>query len=129
MQFALEMGYCGPRGIPHWHFLGGPNVWTQHDRDAALWWLVHERERCGSCGTRPREWDPKQGGDLRAYEPKTEDCRGCAALARGEADLEHEKKERRAPAGAKVVLHRIAAYRPDHDHEIGGRASAADQVR
>jgi hypothetical protein len=98
------MAYCGPRGLPHLHFLGGPAQWTQHDREAALWWLMHERQRCSSCGTRQEEWDPKQGGQLQAYEPKIDRCAGCAALERGQKDLEHEQKERRAPSGARVIL-------------------------
>lgn len=100
------MAYCGPRGIPRLHFLGGPNRWTQHDRDAALWWLLHERQRCSSCGTRPAEWDPKQGGHLQAYQPKIERCAGCAAVERGQADLERAQKEKQAASGSRVTLRR-----------------------
>jgi hypothetical protein len=67
------MAYCGPRALPHSEFL----AWRRSDRDKALWWVIHERQRCQSCGTRPEEWNPKQGGDLHAYTAEAVHCRGC----------------------------------------------------
>lgn len=90
-QVQLEMSYCGPRGISHSHFLGGPPVWTALDRDLALWWEIHRREACPSCGTRPDEWDPKVGGDLHAYEAQPVHCRGCEVTAQGEDWLERNR--------------------------------------
>jgi hypothetical protein len=80
----MEMAYCGPRGIPHGHFLGGPNEWTQLDRDKALWWSIHEAQKCSSCGTRDEEWDPAQGGSIHAYRAESHICWGCVTTAAGE---------------------------------------------
>ena len=82
------MEYCGPRGIPHLHFLGGPPEWTQHDRDAAVWWLIHQRQTCPGCGTRPEEWKD----DPDAYVPDPVHCRGCEVKARGDDDFAKAKK-------------------------------------
>jgi hypothetical protein len=78
------MAYCGPRGIPHSHFLGGPPVWTREDRDKALWWHIHELGRCPECGTRYDEWDPTKGGHDHAYVHELRKCWGCVEKAKGE---------------------------------------------
>lgn len=74
------MAYCGPRGLPLLHFLGGPPGWTQHDRDAALAWLIRERRRCQGCGTLREDWDRAAGGHPHAYRAERSQCPGCAAL-------------------------------------------------
>lgn len=71
------MAYCGPRGIPHWHFLGGPAVWTDHDRHAALSWFIQDRRRCPSCGTDPEDWSEAKGGDRNAFVTEEAVCLGC----------------------------------------------------
>jgi hypothetical protein len=89
-----------PRGIPHSVFLGrivgpGEPQFLAADRDKALWWTVHERQRHGPCGTRPDEWDPEQGGDLHAYEAVPVHCRGCEVAAQGDDWLERNRKNMR----------------------------------
>lgn len=96
------MDYCAPRGIPHSHFLGGPPVWTHEDREKALWWLILDREKCSSCGTRPDEWDPAKGGHDHAYLPDLRKCYGCATKADGEKKLDEKKHG----AGTWVALTR-----------------------
>lgn len=97
--FALEMAYCGPRGIPHSVFAG----WSEHDRDAALSWLAWSREVCASCGTHPAEWDPSRGGDRHAYGSGLHHCPGCEARHRGERDLA-KARPGEVRAGTTVVL-------------------------
>lgn len=79
-------------------FLG----WSRHDRDAALWWLIHDRQRCPSCGTRPDEWDPAKGGDLHAYAASAVHCRGCQVLA--PAQEEFDKQQASYPRGTTIQL-------------------------
>lgn len=94
------MGYCGPRGIPHSHFLGGPAVWSQADRDKALWWHMHQLESCPSCGTRKGDWDE----DREAFAAEFVHCRGCEVLGRAQKDLDdHPKQFRR---GTRAELRR-----------------------
>lgn len=88
------MDYCGPRGIPHSHFLGGLNEWTPDDYQKALAWQLHEQRRCSSCGTHPDEWDPEQGGDPHAYEAGLTHCRGCEVNAKAtDLHTEHTKQK------------------------------------
>lgn len=90
-QLALEMAACARLGISHSHFLGGPPVFTQADRDKAVWYEIHERTRCPSCGTRPEEWDPEQGGHDHAYTWEIHRCWGCAEKAKGDAEITRKK--------------------------------------
>ena len=61
------MAYCGPRGIPHSWFLGGPYQWTELDRVKAIAWDRHRAESCNRCGAHPDDWiDPETG---RPYDP------------------------------------------------------------
>lgn len=79
------MRYCGPRGIPHSHFLGGPPVWSALDRDKALWWLIHDSETCPECGTRPEEWaewEPEDGDRGKPYLAELRKCWGCQERSR-----------------------------------------------
>jgi hypothetical protein len=103
------MEYCGPRGIPHSIFLGrvvgpGSPQWTVDDRDKALWWMIHDREKCPNCGTRHEEFDPEQGGDLHAYEWKYTHCRGCEILAQGQDSLEKNRKNGSLRRGTSIRL-------------------------
>lgn len=91
------MAVCVKYRISHSHFLGGPAVWTDTDRDKAIWWHVRESERCGSCGTRKAEWD----ADKHAYVAKKVRCPGCEAKERAEASI--SKDEGR---GIHVEMHR-----------------------
>ncbi len=50
------MAYCGPRGIPYLHFLGGPNEWGDLSRDSAVAWQARENRRCEGCGQIREEW-------------------------------------------------------------------------
>lgn len=73
----LELSVCREYKIPHGFFLGGPLVWSQSDRDKAIWQYIREKEKCPNCNTREAEWDPLQGGDRQAYGVRTARCRGC----------------------------------------------------
>lgn len=84
------MAYCGPLGIPHSHFLGGPNRWTPLDQAKALWWKTFEAQRCPSCGTRDEEWDPERGGSIRAYIPVEHQCLGCVVRSGPEKDVQKD---------------------------------------
>lgn len=84
------MAACARLGISHSHFLGGPDVFTRTDRDLAVWFEIYEGERCPSCGTRPNEWDPEQGGHDHAYVAKLHKCYGCAERARAEKRITKE---------------------------------------
>ncbi|GAA4849754.1 hypothetical protein GCM10023403_10690 [Pseudonocardia benzenivorans] len=86
------MDYCGPRGIPHSHFLGGPPQWTDEDRDKALWWLIHDNAKCPNCGTRPDEWDPAKGGHDHAYLAELHKCWGCDTSAGAEQAIDEKDR-------------------------------------
>ena len=95
----LELDYCVPRGIPHSVFLG----WDRDDRDKALWWLIHQRQTCSACGTRPEQWDEAQGGDLHAYAAEPYHCRGCEVMAQGEEWFGRHQKEMRRGTSMRLV--------------------------
>lgn len=100
----LEISYCAPRGIPHSVFLGrvveqGDPQWLDADRDKALWWLIHERMTCQSCGTRPDEWDD----DLHAYSSEPTHCRGCEVKAQGDEWFDNHRKEFRRGTSMQFV--------------------------
>lgn len=98
------MAYCGPLGIPDSHFLGGPALWTQDDRDKALAWQEMDRLTCRGCGTRPEEWNPNKGGDRNAYVAEVQVCPGCEVRERGETDL--NDPGRKAMRGKRLVMRR-----------------------
>ncbi len=104
------MAYCGPRGLPHSFFLGGPHAWTQDDRDKALAWQELDRQSCPSCGTRAEEWNPEHGGHPRAYAAEHTSCDGCAAI-----DRAHDSKDFEGLRGHKI---RLRARTPDELAEI-----------
>lgn len=57
--------------------MGGPNVWTQTDRDKAEQYVQWKNGTCKGCGTRDEWWDPDQGGDRFAFVVETHRCPGC----------------------------------------------------
>jgi hypothetical protein len=102
------MDYCGPGRLPRSEFLG----WAKDDRDAALLWVLRNRERCAGCGTHPDEWDPDKGGHPQAFLAALHHCPGCAALEvrNKRADTERQKGE--IGAGVHVVLRRPKPKEP-----------------
>lgn len=66
--------------------------------------LVRERQRCPSCGTRPEEWDPEQGGHRRAYLAQADICRGCEAIESRQSFITDEQRQNNR--GLRVVLAR-----------------------
>lgn len=99
------MAYCGPKGIPDSHFLGGPLVWTDLDREKALAWQALEAEKCSGCGTRPAEWNENKGGRRDAYTADLDVCLNCAQIERmrNTAQTSPDYKDRR---GLRIVLKR-----------------------
>ncbi|MDN5853522.1 MAG: hypothetical protein L0K86_11885 [Actinomycetia bacterium] len=76
-------------------------MFTRTDRDKAVWFEVHERERCPSCGTRADEWDPAKGGHDDAYVWELRKCWGCHTKAEGEKRIKDSHG-----AGVTVALTR-----------------------
>lgn len=74
------MAYCGPRGLPRSHFLGGPDRWTSADRDAALTWQAQQDRTCPDCRTIP--------GDDDSREWFVAVCPGCEQMERAAAQLQ-----------------------------------------
>lgn len=95
------MAYCGPRALPHSEFLS----WRREDRDKALWWVIHERTRCSSCGTRPDEFE----GDMNAFAAVPVHCRGCEIQAAADEEFEKHRKEYRR--GTTIQLRRAEVAR------------------
>lgn len=92
------MSYCAEHAVPHSHFLGGPDEWTETDRAKVIAFTIERGERCSMCGTAPWEWV----ADPNAYMATTEICLGCQrrdALAEDNA-----AKEGGQPKGSRVVL-------------------------
>lgn len=78
--FRQWVDFCYAHGIPYEHFLGGKDRWTEYSRDIVTMRAMEDLERCSQCGTREEEWNPKQGGDIHAYYPRTTLCLGCKAI-------------------------------------------------
>lgn len=78
-------------------------MWTDEDRDKAIWHAKYKAERCSGCGTHPDEWNPNKGGDRQAYGAVEERCAGCAALEQHQEALSSRAKEDRV-RGVRVVL-------------------------
>lgn len=95
------MQVCESYRIPHSHFLGGPPIWTQLDRDKALWYAAWRAEMCPGCGTHPDEWDPAKGGSRTAYVAEQVRCPGCAASEQLRESIESQKVKDR---GVRVEL-------------------------
>jgi hypothetical protein len=98
----MEMAVCEAYRISHSHFLGGPDEWTQLDRDKAIWWQARQASVCQSCGTRPAEWDETEGGHPHAYKTEIAHCRGCQT--RTIADERFEKNRKKHRRGSYVRL-------------------------
>lgn len=94
------MAYCGPRGIPHSVFLGGPAGWTPDDRDKALAWQELDRQTCRGCGTRTEEWNPEHGGHRQAYDFDVVVCPGCEKKQHADAVMNSD--EWKGQRGAQV---------------------------
>lgn len=65
-----------------------------------MWWLIHQRQTCPNCGTRPEEWKD----DKDAYVPEARHCRGCEVKARADEDFERNRKKYRR--GTTIQLRR-----------------------
>lgn len=63
-------------GLLHSEFLRKP----KDDRDKAILRHIRKKSTCGTCGTRPEEWDPERGGDRHAYSGALGHCRGCQEI-------------------------------------------------
>lgn len=75
--------------------------WDADDRDKALSQYIRRRQACGSCGTRPEEWDETRGGDRNAYIADLHQCRGCEVTQAAEAAMTGDEGR-----GVRVVLKR-----------------------
>lgn len=84
---------CAAYGMPHSTFA----AWDRDDRDKAVWYEIHERER-HTCGTRPDDWDPERGGDIHAYTAELRVCDGCQRLAQA---------DRRIPEGERAYTYAV----------------------
>lgn len=88
------MEVCAKWGISPSHFHGGPNRWTKADRDKAIMWLIHDRERCGECGTHREKWFHADGKTRISPPPfvaKKTRCPGCEAKQRAEASIRKDE--------------------------------------
>jgi len=82
-------------------------VWTQQDRDKAIWHAKYKSETCSGCGTHPDEWDPEKGGDRHAYAAVESRCPGCAAIEQLQEAVESRPKNERI-RGVRVILKQAA---------------------
>jgi predicted Fe-S protein YdhL (DUF1289 family) len=93
--FRSEVALCTDTlHIPHSHFLGGPNTWTDLDRAKVRAYLAWKSEVCSGCGTHAAEWDPRRGGDRNAYIADLTYCPGCSRL--------HESREQEVDDEARA---------------------------
>jgi hypothetical protein len=86
-QLAEQLAYVVPLGIPHSHFLGGPNHWTDLDQDKALAWNREQRKQCATCKTRKDEWE----SDPDRYVGNIERCPGCERLEQEQENVQQMK--------------------------------------
>lgn len=86
-HLRLEMDYCAPAGLAHSRFLGGPDTWTDHDRELALAWTLRKQATC-RCGTRRDQW----ARDPQAFNAAYTDCPGCLELHRAERDIPEDQR-------------------------------------
>jgi hypothetical protein len=113
-RFCAEMAYCGPAGIPHSHFLGGPLTWTRDDQDKALAWQQSRREVCSGCGTFPDEWIDLETGRTVLEQPYVAEATHCWGCAEIEGHLAELRKNQGDLDGVTVRLRR---FDPDRDEE------------
>ena len=83
-----------PLGIPHSHFLGGPLVWTEQDRDKALAYRREMDKICKGCGVNPTDFDTDPDSWIGDFYV----CPGCARL---------EEERSNVPDDAKGVHYRL----------------------
>lgn len=102
-----EMDYCGPAGLPHSQFLGGPPVWTDTDRDLALAWDAMRRATCPRCRTRHDEW----ARDPDAYVVAQARDRGCELLEQAEREMEKVPADQRAGIHSYLEPRQVAEAR------------------
>ncbi|MCK2214293.1 hypothetical protein MF672_010890 [Actinomadura sp. ATCC 31491] len=106
------MAVCHHYRIPHSQFLS----WPADDRDKAIAYYVRERSRCGTCGTRPEEWDEARGGDRHAYYAVERWCGGCAQIEAMRASMPGDTGR-----GIKISLKPVARA-----EEVSRDAGSAD---
>ncbi|HEX2578616.1 MAG TPA: hypothetical protein VHK88_19895 [Aquihabitans sp.] len=70
------MAYCGPRGIPYLHWLGGRDLWDELSRAAAIAWAERDADRCPGCGLHRSDLPADPRHDL-PVEGAFFNCRGC----------------------------------------------------
>ena len=94
--------------VPHSHFLGGPNEWTDLDRAKVRAYREWRAEVCSGCGTHASEWDPKRGGDRNAYVATLTYCQGCSRL--------HESREQEVDDDARARgVHQVLMPRAEYE--------------
>jgi len=96
-------------------------MWTQLDRDKALWHAAWKALICTSCGTHPDEWDPKKGGARDAFIAVQHRCHGCAATEQAQAAMERDKQQQ-TQRGVRITLRRpkpAAGVKPGDDQGVG----------
>jgi hypothetical protein len=70
-----------------------------------LAWTLERASRCPECNTYYEEWDPKSGGHIHSYFPKSRTCLGCKAIQGAyAANSENAQNEGRKNHGFQVVL-------------------------
>jgi hypothetical protein len=102
------MDVCERYQIPYSTFLR----WDVDDRHKAVMHRMRKAGACQRCGTHPDEWDPTKGGFVDAYVADTDECKGCAAVERAQAEL-----DKRPQPGVTV---RLRKFDPDTDDTLGG---------
>jgi len=75
------MRICDKHGIPYGHYHGGPNVWTQFDRDAQTAFLMREALRCPNCREFSHQWRTEHGFPDPLKEVESFECVPCLLLA------------------------------------------------
>ena len=81
-RFRAEMALCDRWGIPHGHFLGAPNIWTDVDQEKALVYAAWKSKVCPNCGTHSDDFECEN----EPYLASTIRCAGCHLVA---AEREH----------------------------------------
>jgi hypothetical protein len=115
-RFEAELSACDRFGIPHSFFLGGPHVWTEEDRDAAIAFDVVRSMRCPHCGTFADEWvDPRTGltHGTPPYVTKVVQCWGCSEREEELKDLRGKQERGADVTGLYVQLVRFDPLEDD----------------
>jgi len=117
--FAVEMKVCREWGIPHSTFLGGqddpdsepvpPGTWSRLDREKAIAYVLHENQRCGSCGTHPIDWPTE---DDEPFEVEGRRCFGCQATQRWLDDYRQAATLRNGEQDPKATWGLFTVLRP-----------------